>query len=580
MKRVQKKFKLQDNTITEDKITISEKFNTFFVNIGPNLAKGMLNQTIPPQSFMGEKISSSIFLEPVTNCEIQKIIMSLKNGAPGYDDIKSDILKMSLQYICEPLAHMCNISLIQGTFPQELKLANVIPLYKSGDPQVFNNYRPVSLLPTLSQLFEKVMYTRLISFLETHKILICNQFGFRRSHSSYMALMVMINEITRALENGEHVVGIFLDFSKAFDTVNHDVLLNKLNHYGVRGNALEWFTSYLSDRRQYVTYNGCSSSTKYIKCGVPQGSILGPLLFLLYINDLQRVCNSSIPILFADDTNLFYKSTDKHFLEEQINKELKQVSMWLKVNKLSLNVSKTHFIIFTRKKKSGNSLNIGIENQIIHEVYKTKFLGVIIDKKLTWKDHILYISNKISRGIGMIIKAKKRLNKHALKCLYYSFIYPYITYCNHIWGTAPVSSLNKIVVLQKRAIRIICNVNRRASTDVLFRELKIIPFLDVNVYLVSRFMFRYIHGSVPALFAGYFQTNADIHSHNTRQALHFHLPNVKSNLGKRNMKYRGALIWNHLLELGIDSETSELVFANCVNFFIRNGMLTALRTIG
>ena len=324
----------------------------------------------------------------MTNCEIHKIIMSFKNEATGYDDIKSDILKMSLQYICEPLAHMCNMSLIQGTFPQELELANKIPLYKSGDPHVFNNYRPVSLLPTLSKVFEEVMYTRLISFLETHKILICNQFGFRRSYSSYMALMVTINEITRPLENGEHVVGIFLDFSKAFDTVNHDVLSNKLNHYGVWGNALEWFTSYLSDRRQYVTYNGCSSSTKYIKCGVPQGSILGPLLFLLYINGLQRVRNSSIPILLADDTNLFYKSTYKHFLEEQINKELKQVSMWLKVNKLSLNVSKTHYIIFTRKKKTGNALNIRIENQIIHEVYKTKFLGVIIDKK--WHGKIIY----------------------------------------------------------------------------------------------------------------------------------------------------------------------------------------------
>ena len=155
-----------------------------------------------------------------------------------------------------------------------------------------------------------------------------------------------------------------------------------------------------------------------------------------------------------------------------------------------------------------------------------------------------------------------------------------MTYCNHIWGTAPVSSLNKIVVLQKRAIRIICNVNRRASTDFLFREIRIIPFLDVNVYLGSRFMFRYIRRSVPALFAGYFHTNANIHSHNTRQALHFHLPNVKSNLGRRNIRYRGAHIWNHLLELGIDSETSELVFANFMKFYIRNGMLTTLRTIG
>ena len=242
------------------------------------------------------------------------------------------------------------------------------------------------------------MYTRLISFLETHKILICNQFGLRRSHSSYMALMIIINEITWALENAEHVVGIFLGFSKAFDTVNHDVMLNKLNHHDIRGNALEWFTSYLSDRRQYVTYNGCSSSTKYIKCCVPQCSILGPLLVLFYINDLQRVCDWSIHILFADDTNLLYKSTDKHFREEQINKELKQVSMWLKVNKLSLDVSKTHYIIFTRKKKTGNVLNIKIENQIIHEVYKTKFLGVIIAKKLTWKDHIFIYIQQTFKG--------------------------------------------------------------------------------------------------------------------------------------------------------------------------------------
>ena len=232
---------------------------------------------------MGEKISSMIFLEPVTNCETQKIVMSLKNRAPGYDDIKSDILKMFLQYICEPLTHMCNMSLIQGTFPQESKLANLIPVYKSGDPQVLTMPDKCHFYEH-AKVFEKVMYTRMISFLETHKIFICNQFGFPRSHSAYMALMVVINEVTWALENGEHVVCIFPDFSKGFDTVNHDALLNKLNHYGIRGNALEGFTSFLSDRRQYVTYNGCSLSTKYIKCGVRQGSKVGPLLFLIYIH--------------------------------------------------------------------------------------------------------------------------------------------------------------------------------------------------------------------------------------------------------------------------------------------------------
>ena len=578
-KRVQEKFKLQDETITDNKVTISESFNTFFVNIGPNLAKGMSNQPQIPESFMGNRISNTIFLEPVTNQEIHKLVMSLKNGAPGYDGIKSDTLKLSVQHICEPLAHVCNMSLMQGTFPQELKLANVLPLYKSGDPQLFNNYRPVSLLPTLSKVLEKVMYTRLMSFLEINDILIGNQFGFRRSHSSYMALMVMINEISQALDSGEHVVGIFLDFSKAFDTVNHSILLKKLYHYGIRGNALEWFESYLSGRQQYVTYNGLSSSTKYIKCGVPQGSILGPLLFLVYINDLQRVCKSSIPILFAGDTNLFYKNPDKSILEDQINNELKHVSLWLKVNKLSLNVSKTHYIVFTRKLKSATSLNIGIDDKIINEVNKTKFLGVIIDKKLTWKEHISYLSSKISRGIGMIIKAKKRLNKDALVTLYYSFIYPYMTYCNHIWGTACISSLNKVIVLQKKAIRIICNVNRRAPTDSLFRDLKIIPFLDVNIYMISRFMFRYVNGRVPSLFCGYFTFNTSIHKYETRQARHFHLPQVRSDLGKKNIRYRGAQIWNYLLDLGINSETSELIFSKNMKYYLKNNMLTSLRTL-
>ena len=578
-KRVQDKFKLHDDTLTENKVTISESFNQFFVNIGPNLAKGMSNQTTTPESFMGGKVSNLIFLEPVTIYEIQNLVMSLKNGAPGYDEIKSDILKLSLQHIGEPLAHMCNMSLIQGIFPQELKLANVLPLYKSGDPQLFSNYRPVSLLPTLSKVLEKVMYTRLNSLLEMNDILFGNQFGFRRSHSCYMALMIMVNEITRSLDNGEHVVGIFLDFSRAFDTVNHTVLLKKLYYYGIRGNALEWFESYLSGRQQYVTYNGYTSSTKYITCGVPQGSILGPLLFLIYINDLQKVCNLSTPILFADDKNLYYKSHDQSILEKQINDELRQVSLWLKVNKLSLNVSKTPYIIFTRKSNTVTSVDIRIEKQAINEVNKTKFLGVIIDKKLTWKEHISYLSSKISSGIGMIIKAKKRLNKDALVTLYYSFIYPYMTYCNHVWGTACITYLNKIIILQKKAIRIVCNVNRRTPTDPLFRELKIIPFLDVNIYSIAIFMFRYVNGSLPKPFVGYFTTNANINSYNTRQTLHFHLPNVRSDLGKQNIKYRGATIWNRLLDLGINLETSEFVFTKCLKYYIKSDVLISLRTM-
>ena len=274
------------------------------------------------------------------------------------------------------------MSLDQGIFPKGLKLANVIPLYKAEDPAIFNNYRPVSLLCILSKIFEKVMYSRLIEYLQLHRVLINNQFGFRKLHSSYMALMVLMNELISYLEKGESVIGVFLDFSKAFDTVDHAILLCKLEHYGIRGNALSWFKSYHADREQFVTFNGVSSATKLISCGVPQGSILGPLLFLIYINDLHAVCKNTFLIFFADDTNLLTTGTDLDVMQNTLNDELNEISTWLKVNKLSLNVKKTHYMIFSRKKMCKKFITLKINGQGISEVMRTKFLGVIIDKKV------------------------------------------------------------------------------------------------------------------------------------------------------------------------------------------------------
>ena len=235
---------------------------------------------------------------------------------------------------------------------------------------LFNNYRPVSLLCTLSKVFGKIMYSRLLDFLDYHKILIGNQFGFRKLHSSYMDLMFMMDRVTKAFDNGECVIGIFVDFSKAFDTVNYSILIDKLHYYGIRGNALELFRSYLSDRSQYVSYNGVRSSTKSITCGVAQGSILGSLLFLIYINDLYNVCRDSVPMLFADDTNLFYKGNKMENLVKIINGELENISLWLKINKLSLNIKKTHFIMFQRGKSTMSIPDITIDNQPIEKVEK------------------------------------------------------------------------------------------------------------------------------------------------------------------------------------------------------------------
>ena len=203
-----------------------------------------------------------------------------------------------------------NLSMTECVFPSERKIAKVLPLYKGDNSMIFNNYRPVSLLNIVSKVFEKVMYTRLVSFLENQKILYNKQFGFRKLHSTYMALMLLVDKITKVIKMEEYRIGVFLDFSKAFDTVDHAILLLKFYHYGIRGSALSWFNSYLSNRKQYMSYDNMPSTIRTISCGVPQGSILGPVLFLLYMNDIFNVCTHTMPFLFADDSNLFSSGKD------------------------------------------------------------------------------------------------------------------------------------------------------------------------------------------------------------------------------------------------------------------------------
>ena len=304
--------------------------------------------------------------------------------------------------------YVSNLSFQTGVFPRELKIANVVPIFKSGDEMVFTNYRPVSVLPIFSKILERLMYNRLIDYINENKLLYKYQFGFQKGKSTYMAVLTLVDKISEALDNGDYVIGVFLDFSKAFDTVDHDILLRKLEKYGIRGRALDWFTDYLSNRLQYVTYNGAKSKREIIKCGVPQGSILGPLLFLLYINDLSTVSNDCFSVLFADDTNMFVAGKNTSEMCVKLNNDLQEICEWLRCNKLSLNILKSHYMIFTTKNKTAQDLDIKISNTAVERVYDTKFLGVYIDAQLTWKKHIEYTCSKLSKCAGILLKARKK----------------------------------------------------------------------------------------------------------------------------------------------------------------------------
>ena len=329
---------------------------------------------------------------------------------------------------------------------------------------LFNNYRSISILPFFSKLIERLMYNRLIDFIEKHHLLYQYQFGFRKNHSTFMALLILLEKVTDAFDNSEFAVCILIDFRKAFDTVDHNILLDKLYHYGIRGNALIWFNCYLTNRYQYVNYNNTSSDMKQITYGVPQGSILGPSLFLLYINDIASVSCALFSILFADDTTLFCSAKSLHELSTVINNELSNVMKWLNANRLSLNIDKTNFMIFRPKGKNEICPTININGSNIQEVDNAKFLGMIIDNKLNWLEHIRYISRKIVKGTGIIIKARKSFETETLLNFYNALIFPHISYCIHVWGNTASVHLNRLYVLQKKIIRIIYGVRPRTHT--------------------------------------------------------------------------------------------------------------------
>ena len=290
--------------------------------------------------------------------------------------------------------------------------------------------------------------------------------------------------------DGEIVLGVFLDLSKAFDTVNHGILLEKLSHYGIRGVAHDWFKSYLSHRKQFVFYNNYSSNEKIVKCGVPQGSILGPLLFLLYVNDMVNASNLLFSILFADDTNVFVTGKNINCLVDTMNKELQYLYEWMCINKLSLNIKKTKFMLFSPRKSVRIEEDILINGIIVERVECFKFLGVFIDSHLKWKEHIHHLKSKIANGLGIINKAKRLLSDATLLTLYYSFIYPYFLYCIDVWGTASQELMLSLLKLQKRAIRMIKSVPIRTESEPLFKSLKLLTIYKLYKFKVGIMMFK------------------------------------------------------------------------------------------
>ena len=444
-----------NNNKISNKQEIADNFNDYFASIGETLANKIPQSKHSHEKYLSDRILTSFNFQTIEQDTVKKIIKDLKpKTSSGDDGISMKIIKLISSSLIPSLTILINQSLVTGIFPHQMKLAKVLPFMKK--PNVFDlgNFRPISLLSSLSKILEKCVFDQVYSYFEENKLFYCSQYGYRKCHSTDYACVDRVDKIMLDLDKGETPLCFFLDLSKAFDTLNHNILLSKLRYYGIDERVIKWFRSYLSDRSQYVEIDNVSSSIKSTNTGVPQGSILGPLLFIIYVNDINSASSKFEAILYADDTSLnsiikvFSNSTNTSVT---INNELILIYDWLNANKLSLNISKTKYMYFRYPQRRANSLpelNIYIEGHKIERVTTFDFLGVTINETLTWKDHIQKLGAKISRVIGIIGKCKKFLQSSVLLKIYNALILSRINYGILCWGFEN----KRIYKLQKKSI--------------------------------------------------------------------------------------------------------------------------------
>ena len=487
----------------------------------------------------------------VENKKVLKLLLKVDTSkASGIDDISNKILKIAAPAIYNSLTLIFNKSIEQSEFPDDLKIGKILPIFKSGERNDANNYRPISVLSCISRIFERLIYEQFYSYLVNNSLLNPRQSGFRSLHSTVTALLDLSNEwcfnIDRGMINGV----IFLDLRKAFDTVDHSLLLTKLKFIGIDNRTLKWFRSYLSGRRHKSFVNGILSDEQPITCGVPQGSILGPLLFLVYINDLTTSLEFSTGRMYADDTNITFASNNLIDLEREMNKDLRNIATWLTANKLTLNILKSEYMLISSRQRIaafGGNFKLECNGMSLSMVVKTKCLGLQIDKHLTWDSHVNSITKKVVSALVMLKRIKRLVPYKNLISVYKSTIEPYFDYCSTVWNSIGSELSSKLQRLQNRAARIITGARYTKRSKEVLSRLGWQTLKQRRLEQTAIMMFKISNKMTPNYLEEMFQRDFGSKVYDLRSSdRNYVLPKNRTDYYNKSFAFTGAKVWNSL----------------------------------
>lgn len=516
-------------------------FNVFFTSISDSIVRTIDASNACPQFFLNNMSSptNSFYMPPILESDVRQAILKLKNTSSlDFYELNSYIIKASVDHLVMPLAILFNKCLMDGIWPNNLKISKIVPIFKKGDVDIADNYRPIAIVPIIAKIFENIIKERLTVYLDSNNIISAQQFGFRRSSSTVKALLALIDSIVDGLDGGVPTHTVLCDLTKAFDCVNVDILLLKLQHYGIRGNVANLFKSYLSNRCQFVSFNGNVSDMRNVSCGVPQGSVLGPILFLIYVNDLPSSLGDINSVLFADDATLFAKG-DPSLIQEGFNR----AKIWFNTNKLKLNESKTKNIIFSSDRWEDKSEPV-------------RLLGVFLDTGLCWSAQIDSLCAKLSTQIFVMRQLRSCLSSSTMKIVYFALVHSLLSYAIVLWGNASTSF--KIFRLQKSAVRIIDSAPYGTHCKPLFRKYGILP-------LPSLFIFESLlltHKNLNIL-----SSHADRHNYNTR--LRWNLIPSFSRLRMTQVNKIDVSLYNKFINYHRDINVKQMTY-NVFHKFAKN----------